>query len=331
MTSDRSSTRARSRLRDALLGLLALVVWSPAAGAQVPDLPREPPALVLEAGSVSRQPVVALSRDLVIAGEASRSAVALGGDARVSGRVGEDLVVLDGDAHLAATARIGGDVYVLGGGVVAQPGARIEGRTVAHPSAAASWLVLLEGPALGLSSFSPTVLGAKAALGAAWLIVGVALVATFARPLASTADEVRSAPLRSFLIGVVAVLSATLLVLLLSAFTTVVVGVPLVVLLILLALVLKLWGTVAVFQALGERVAEVRRTRSPLRRVDPMSATLVGLLLLGALKLVPWAGLVVWTAATFVGVGATLATKFGRREPWMEGAGDELPRLYQRR
>jgi hypothetical protein len=281
------------------------------------------PAVVLEAGSVSRQTVIALSRDLVVAGEAQRSAVALAGDARVSGWIGEDLVVLDGDAHLSRTARVDGDVYVLGGSVVAELGARIGGRTVAHPDAAASWLVLLEGPALGLSPFSRAVLGAKLALSAAWLLVGIALAATFARPLSSTSDEIHDAPMRSFLIGLVAVLTVTLVVVLLTAFTSAVVGLPLLVLLILLALLLKLWGTVAVFQCTGEWLVRRLRPRSPLRsqlrRPDPITAILAGLLLLGALKLLPWAGMVVWTAATLIGVGATLATKFGRREPWLEG------------
>ena len=125
--------------------------------------------------------------------------------------------------------------------------------------------------------------------------------------------------MRCFLIGIVAVLSMTLLVLLLSSFVPVIVGVPLVVVLLLFALVLKLWGTVAVFQALGERVALASLRRSPLQRRDPMTAILLGLLLLTALKLVPWAGLVAWTAATFLGAGAAFATKLGRREPWLEG------------
>jgi hypothetical protein len=287
-------------------------------GCAPPAARTEPrPALVLESGSVSRRTVVALSRDLVVDGEASQSAVALAGDAVVSGRIGGDLVVLDGEARLRPTARVDGDVYVLGGGVVAELGSRIGGRTIAHPGASASFMVLLEGPALGLSPWSRPVLGAKLALAAAWLLVSVSLVATFSRALSGTADEVRATPIRCFLVGVVAVFSAALLVVLLSAFTAVLIGVPLLVVLILFALVLKLWGTVAVFQTVGEKML-VRARRTPwTRRADPMVAILAGLLLLNALKLVPWLGVVVWTVATFVGVGAALASKFGRREPWL--------------
>ena len=48
----------------------------------------------------------------------------------------------------------------------------------------------------------------------------------------------------------------------------------------------------------------------------PLHAACLGLAVLGVLKFLPWVGVVVWTAATLVGIGATLITKFGRREPW---------------
>ena len=43
---------------------------------------------------------------------------------------------------------------------------------------------------------------------------------------------------------------------------------------------------------------------------------MVGLVALGLIKLAPWVGTWVWTIATFIGVGAALTTKLGRREPW---------------
>ena len=43
-------------------------------------------------------------------------------------------------------------------------------------------------------------------------------------------------------------------------------------------------------------------------------------LMIGVLKFLPWVGIWTWTVATFIGVGAALSTKFGRREPWFEAA-----------
>jgi hypothetical protein len=43
---------------------------------------------------------------------------------------------------------------------------------------------------------------------------------------------------------------------------------------------------------------------------------IIGLLILGAIRLVPVIGPIVWGLASIFGVGTALATKFGRREPW---------------
>jgi len=88
------------------------------------------------------------------------------------------------------------------------------------------------------------------------------------------------------------------------------------VLAVLAAFVLKVWGMVAIFGALGELLME----RVAHRHALPLYTLLLGLVVLGAFKLVPWLGTWVWTVATLIGVGAALSTKFGRYEPWFEGA-----------
>jgi hypothetical protein len=129
-----------------------------------------------------------------------------------------------------------------------------------------------------------------------------------------TLDDVRREPFRSFFVGLTGVLAMLLTALFLSAFAGALVGVPLLVLVVLLAVVLKLWGMIAVFYALGDWTAR----RLFHRRVRPLTAATWGLLILGALKFVPWIGIWTWTAATLIGVGAALSTKFGRREPWFD-------------
>jgi hypothetical protein len=174
-------------------------------------------------------------------------------------------------------------------------------------------LVLAEGPALGLSPWSRVVVGTKLALLAAWLITAMALVGAAWPAIESTAAAIAEAPLRSFSTGVVAVLAMLLLGLFLSAFLGVEAGVPLLVLLGLTALVLKLWGTVAVCALIGGRIVRAAGWRAS----GPLATTLYGLAVMGALKFVPWVGVWAWTAATLVGVGASLATKLGRRESWI--------------
>lgn len=314
--------RARTWLPAALLLLGAPLLSAASAAPSAAPAPAPPalaaatpaPALRLAAGSLARRQVVAIGRDVTIEGEALAGVTALDGTARISGSVAANVTVLGGDVELAPTARVAGDVFVLGGELRAAPGARVEGRTVAYPTISRAWLTLLEGPGIGLSATSPTVLAAKLALVTAWLALTLLLFAVSGRAVTATSDEIRREPLRCFAAGLVGVMALTLTSLFLSALLPAVASVPLVVLAIVAALVAKLWGTVAVFHAVGARLARVRGRRRTLA----LHAAIAGLALLALVKLVPYLGLWVWWATTFVGVGAALRTKFGRLEPWFD-------------
>ena len=98
-----------------------------------------------------------------------------------------------------------------------------------------------------------------------------------------------------------------------SAFAGAVLAVPLLVLVVLLALLLKLWGMVAVFCALGDWTAR-RLFRRP--RPRPINAATLGLLLLGRAQVRAAGRRLDVDRRDLIGVGATLSTKFGRYEPW---------------
>jgi len=290
-------------VRGAARLVLGLAVASASAAAGAPQ------ALRLEAGSLARHQLVAVGRDLLVEGEALASVAALDGSVEVTGRVRGDVIVLGGDVRLAATALVDGDVHV-------ERGARLGGRSVAYPTVSRAWLTLLEGPTLGLSAGSPLVLAAKLGLVAAWLALCLLLFATGGRALVATSEEIALEPLRCFLAGVTGVAAAFLTALLFSAVLPALVAVPMLVLVVLAALVAKLWGVVALFHALGASLAR----RAGRRRVLALHAAVYGALLLGLLKFVPYLGIWAWTAATLVGIGAALRTKFGRREAWFADA-----------
>jgi len=296
-----------------LVGLFLLASPSRPAAPDTPDTP-DTAALRLEQGSLARHQLVAIGRDLIIAGEAAGDVAAVEGSVEISGKVSGDVVVLGGDVRLLPTARVGGDVSALGGVIRAAPGARVEGRMVSYPTASSAWVSLLEGPSLGLGFASRLVVGAKLALLAAWAALLLLLFAASGREVLGTADGVRREPLRSFFVGLTGVLALVLTGIFFSAFTGGLVGVPLLALVVLLAMILKLWGMVAVFYALGEWLAR----RVFRRRLRPLTAATLGLLLMGMIKFLPWIGVWAWTAATLIGIGAALSTKFGRREPWFE-------------
>lgn len=311
------SPKLGSRGWAAAVSLLAVLVMPSSARAAMGD----GPALRLEAGSTASRELVAVGRDLVVDGDARSDAVAVGGSIHVTGHVAGDVIILNGDASLGPKAQIDGDVYVLGGRVRSASGAAIAGRTAAYPTASEAFLTLIEGPALGMKATAPVVLAAKTALLAAWLLVCLLCLATVGREVLATSQKLGREPLRDFFVGLTAVLTLALTGLFLASFAPSLVSLPLLVLIVLAALVMKLWGMVALFHRLGEVVLYRIRKRYP----TPIQAALIGLMLLGAIKLIPWVGTWVWTVASLIAVGASLRTKFGRREAWFDAT--DLERL----
>jgi hypothetical protein len=299
-------------MKRALSALLVVWTWTvPAAAfARQP----EPAALVIGEGSLARRQVVALGRDLIVEGQALSDVAAIDGSVRVSGEVRGDVIVMGGMARLESTAIVEGDVFVLGGSLLTDEGARIDGRAVSYPTFSAAWLTLLEGPTLAGSATSPVILGAKLALLAAWALLALLLMAVSSREIRRTSEKVREEPFHCFLVGLTGILALFLTGLFFSSFAAVVIGVPLLVLVLIAALVLKFWGMVAIFHASGAWIC----SRIGLRRPSALHCALVGLAVLGVVKLIPFVGVWVWTAATFVGVGAAFKTKFGRLEPWFQ-------------
>ena len=311
------TTFATKRRHSAVPGLLACFCVAVAAGCATADPAPEGgrAAVVVEADAVMRDQVVTLGRDLELRGEARSDVVVLSGDARIDGTVAGDVIVLGGDVHLGPPARLRGDVFVLGGEVNAGSGAAVEGRTVAYPRAPSSWLVLAEGPLLGRSPLSSAAALLNLALLLAWLLVSVVLVWGFDSSLTVTAQSVLERPFRNFFAGLVAVLAVGLTFGLLTATAPALVGAPLLVVCAAAAMVCKLWGTVAVFIAVGTRLLPNR----PGIAGRPMAAVLVGLLALGVVKMTPYLGGWTWTIVTCVGIGAALDSRLGRREPWFDG------------
>ncbi len=298
-------------------GLLACLCVAVVGGCTVADSSpeRSGAAVVVEAEAVMRDQLVALGRDLELRGEARADVVVLSGDARIDGTVTGDVIVLGGDVHLGPPARLRGDVFVLGGEVKAEAGAAVEGRTVAYPRAPSSLLVLAEGPLLGRSPLSPAMVLLNLALLLAWLLVSVLLVWGFDSSLTVTAQSVLERPFRNFFAGLVAVLAVGVTFGVVVAVAPALVGAPLLVVCAVAAMVCKLWGTVAVFMAVGTRLLPNR----PGIAGRPMATVLVGLLALGVVKMAPWLGGWTWTIVTCVGIGAALDSRLGRREAWFDG------------
>lgn len=159
----------------------------------------------------------------------------------------------------------------------------------------------------------------SAALLAVWMIAAVALTLLSGREIRYSSVEMRASALHCFALGLVAFTSFVLTAIVLNYLIPYHVGVPLLFALGVFAMLTKIYGMVAVFHAVGTLIAG-SRTRDQLAgrkwlRGD-LAMVVIGVVILGAIRLIPIIGLVVWSLASVFGIGTALATKFGRREPW---------------
>lgn len=289
-------------------GWFLVLCWlSPALGGAEPAASDQ--AMVLEAGSVAHRRLVALGEDLTIWGSARGGVTVLQGSLRVEGEVEGPVTVLGGDLVLASRGRIRGEVVVAGGRLRLEPGARLEGTSVVYPTVSRSWLLLLEGPAVGLGPLSPWVLGVKLGLTVAWLAWTLLLTAFFARPLQASAAEIAGHPFLDFLVGITAVTCSLLLGLLVSALVPQILAAPILGLLLLLLLLAKLWGMSSLFLTLGSAWARWRGWR-----LGALDLATLGCLMLALVRLVPYLGLWVWSGLSVVGIGASIRSLLGSRE-----------------
>lgn len=158
-----------------------------------------------------------------------------------------------------------------------------------------------------------------AALLAVWMIAAVSLTLLSGRDIRYSSVEMRASALHCFALGLVAVTSFALTAIVFSYLIPYHVGLPLLFALGVFAILTKIYGLVAVFHAIGTLVAG-SRTREQLNRRNwlrgDLAMVVIGVVVLGALHLIPIVGPIVWGLASVFGIGTALATKFGRREPW---------------
>lgn len=247
----------------------------------------------------------AFGRDIIVTSPVKGSVQAYGGSVDIGDVIEGDLLVFGGDATFRGRGRVKGNV-IMGGGRIIDGDGRIGGRI--YP------LTTLEGAAASITKTAVLL-----SLLFVWLLAGVVVTIASGREIRFSSTEIRVSALHCFTLGLVAMTSFVLTALVFSYLVPYLIGIPLLAALAVFAILTKIYGLVAVFHALGTVVAGPK-TRAELEsrrwfRGD-VAMVVVGLLILGVLRLIPVVGTVIWSVASVFGIGVALATKFGRREPW---------------
>lgn len=228
-----------------------------------------------------------------------------GGTLGVNDVIHGDLLVISGKVTFGERGRVDGNLIHAGSTIEGAEG-RTGGRI--YP------LASLEG---AVSALTKTAI--IASLLAVWMIVAVVVTLMSGREIRVSSIELRTSALHCFVLGLVAMTSFVLTAIAFSYLVEYIVGIPLLAALAVFGVLTKVYGMISIFHLVGTLVAG-SRTRSQLEsrkwlRGD-LAMVVIGVVILGAIRLIPVVGTILWSLASIFGIGVALATRFGRREPW---------------
>lgn len=228
-----------------------------------------------------------------------------GGSLTVQNTIAGDLLVMGGTVTFTGAGRLNGNLIHAASTLRNEDG-RVGGRI--YP------LASLEGAAVSMTKNAIV-----ASLLVVWLVAAVVVTLMSGREIRFSSTEVRTSALHCFVLGLVALTSFVLTAIAFSYLVPYVLGIPLLAALGVFAILTKVYGMIAVFHAVGSILAGARSREQLAGRKwlrGDLAMVVIGVLVLGAIRLLPVVGTIVWGLASIFGVGVALATKFGRREPW---------------
>jgi len=273
--------------------------------------------IVVEEGEVARDDIVAIGGSVRIDGSARRDVVVIGGRLEINGEVERSVTKVGGTLILGPDARIGRDLVQVGGSLQRATGSRIDGEFV-NVSIGYGFDNMFGGgfPFWGWWGFTPIAWFGRAVQLFYWLMLALLTVALVGDRVSAASHAISREPLRIGAIGLVGLFALCFAFVVLVVLSFLIIGIP-----FLLALIFAWWlayifGLVAVFQAVGNRVMNM------VGRPDATQIAIVlcGGLVLGMLRFVPMVGSLIWLVAALVGLGSVFATRFGTGRPWVHRA-----------
>lgn len=272
-------------------------------------------SIIVGEGEVADQELVAFGGSVRIDGETRHEVVVIGGSLEVNGTVGSDAVVVGGALRLGPNSRIRGDAVVVGGGMDRAAGAEIDGEVVSVGWGGMPWA----GTWSPFAFWGPWGTSVHVAIRTTqlmyWLLLAVLVVALVGDRVSSASHAIAREPLRLGLIGVVGFFALLLATVLFFILSLVLIGLPFLLATLLLWWVAYIFGMVAVFQLLGDRIGRLfGRTE-----MSQLGLVLIGGLALCILHYFPTVGTAFWWIGGFLGLGAVFATRFGSGRPWFRG------------
>lgn len=273
---------------------------------------------VVEKGEVTRDELVMLGGSVRIDGEARADVVVLGGSLTVNGTA-RDVVVVGGTMRLGPDALIRGDLVNVGGSLNRSPGAHIDGEVVNVGVSGLDWM-----PGFGMGDWSigrwwglsPFHVAARTTQLVYWLLLAVLTVALAGDRVSSASHSIAREPFRFGVIGFVGFFALCLMTAFLVILSLLIIGIPFLLAVLLLWWLSYIFGMVAMFQVIGQKLLPVFGKPD----ASQIGLVAVGAIALGLLHYFPFIGSLFWVLAACVGLGSVFATRFGTNRPWLGGS-----------
>jgi len=284
------------------------------------------PALFATEGSAKKKgdgaAIVSIGKTLHLTDQVNGNVQSFGGSVEVDTVIHGDVLSIGGDVKVGPKGRVEGDIVVLGGSVTREDKAAVEGNVV-QPLWIGDALRRIPNGSDFLESvdrrFSLLIVALKMSVLLVWLGIAVILALAGGREVRSSSLELRANAFHTLTVGLVAFTSFVLTAIVFGYLIPYFIGIPLLIALGLFAVVAKVYGMIAVFHATGWLLF-APKTREAIERrrylKGDLAMVVLGLLVLGIVRMIPVVGGLVWMVASLMGLGSALATKFGRREPW---------------
>ena len=271
--------------------IFVLVLSTPATAGAAPDRVVITGPVVVPKGETVGD-VVVIDGPVTIAGRVAGDVVAVSGPLRIAGTVDGDVNAVSDRATMLPGARVGGDLFYGDEKPRIAPGAEVAGKVSDE-----GWADAADAP-WGLIG----ALTLWLAVSISALALGLVLIALVPRA-ADAATRVAHEQLGR-VIGWGALLFFGLPIVAVIALVTLV-GIPLGIGVLLALVPLGAIGYVTACYIVGRRIVSDSRSR--------FVAFLVGLGILRALALIPFLGILVWVAATVLGLGALIVAMWRAR------------------
>jgi len=256
--------------------------------------------------------VIAFGGNVTIEGKVKENVVAFGGSITVSGEVGDSIVGIGSVITLRSTAVVKGDVVSMGGVLTKEPGCVIQRDTVYFKSSELFPKLFKGG--FFFFPFGPIILVLKLISMFIWLLLALVIAAVFPRQVSLASSQIRAAFWPVVGTGLIALILFAGLIITFALLSFVLIGIPFLLFLIALGIIIKIFGQVVLFYFFGESLGQAFGSK----RVAPMAAVVLGLIVISFLKFIPILGFLFSFFLSIIAWGVVIRTKFGTTENWLK-------------